>query len=282
MDLIAAYLAGYTGNTAKAYRRDLADWTAFFTADLLSAKRSDVDTYARSLEDRGLSAATVARRLASLSGLYTYALSEELIERNPVEHVRRPKVSTESQTVGLSQSEAVALLAAAKADSTRAYALVTLLLHTAARIGETLDLTVADLGTDGGYRVARFVGKGGKVKVAPLAAPVVAALDALLMGRQDGYLFTSRTGNPLAQSEAFRTVQRLALAAGIQDADRVTPHSLRHTSITAALAADAPLHEVQDFAGHADPRMTQRYNRARLNLTNSPAHRLGTYFAEAS
>lgn len=279
MSIIANYLAGYAGNTAKAYRRDLADFQAFFTGDVLTAKRSDVDLYTRSMETRELAPATIARRLSALSGLFDYAVSEELLARNPVEHVRRPKVSTDSQTVGLDQAEAQALLLAAKADGARSYALVSLLLHTAARIGEALALTPADITTDGGYRVARFVGgKGGKTKVSVLsgAAP---AIDALLAGRTDGFVFASRTGNAMAQSEAFRTVQRLAAEAGIANPERVTPHSLRHTSITAALDADAPLHEVQDFAGHADPRMTQRYNRARLNLTNSPAHRLGSYFA---
>lgn len=272
--LVTDFLAGYAGNTAKAYRRDLADFVAF-QGDVLAATRADVNAYVRSMETRELSVATIARRLATISGLYAYAMSEGLIERNPAEFVRRPKVSQESQTLGLGQDEARALLAAARADGARSYALVSLLLHTGARIGEALALTAVDLHIDGGYRVVTFHGKGGKQRCLPLGG-AAAAVDELLAGRTDGLVFVSRTGTAWAQSEAFRTVQRLALAAGIQDAGRISPHSLRHTAISLALVAGAPLHTVQDFAGHSDPKMTRRYSRAVSNLENSPVHLLGS------
>ncbi len=279
MDLVASFLAAYSGNTAKAYARDIADWTTYLgDVDVLKATRADVDSYVRSLETANRSASTIARKLAALSGLYGYALAEGMLERSPVAHVRRPKVSQESQTLGLDQEEARALLAVAREDGARSYALVSLLLHTAVRIGEALALDVTDLKIDGGYRVARVEGKGGKVDLVALGGSA-AALDALVAGRTAGPVFAGPSGSAIAQSTAFREVQRLAALAGIADADRVTPHSLRHTSITGALDAGAPLHEVQDFARHADPRMTQRYNRARRNLANSPAHTLSAYFA---
>lgn len=40
-------------------------------------------------------------------------------------------------------------------------------------------------------------------------------------------------------------------------------HSLRHTFATFALEDGVPLHELQDSIGHADPRTTRRYDRAR-------------------
>ena len=57
------------------------------------------------------------------------------------------------------------------------------------------------------------------------------------------------------------------LEAGITA--NVTPHSLRHTFITLALAGGAPLHKVQYAAGHADPRTTERYDRQRDNLDDN-------------
>ena len=51
------------------------------------------------------------------------------------------------------------------------------------------------------------------------------------------------------------------------------------TAITAALNAGIPFRDVQDFAGHADPRTTRRYDRSRHNLdrhaTYALASRLG-------
>jgi integrase/recombinase XerD len=53
-----------------------------------------------------------------------------------------------------------------------------------------------------------------------------------------------------------RTVKRLARRAEITK--RISPHSLRHRFITAALDASVPLRDVQEAARHADPRTTMR------------------------
>jgi integrase len=94
-----------------------------------------------------------------------------------------------------------------------------------------------------------------------------------------GPLFTTRTGNRLTQAAVFATVRRLARTAGLAAADRICPHSLRHAAATAALDDGAPLRDVQDFLGHADPRTTRRYDRNRGSLDRSPAHRLGVLYA---
>ena len=45
---------------------------------------------------------------------------------------------------------------------------------------------------------------------------------------------------------------------------------MRHTFITEALAAGAPLQDVQDAAGHKDPATTRRYDRNRLSHDHHP------------
>ena len=63
----------------------------------------------------------------------------------------------------------------------------------------------------------------------------------------------------LDRHAASRIVKRLAEAAGIDN--RISPHSLRHSFITAALDAGVPLRDVQEAASHADPKTTMRYDR---------------------
>ncbi len=79
---------------------------------------------------------------------------------------------------------------------------------------------------------------------------------------------------------ADRTVKRLALRAGI--AKRISPHSLRHSFITAALDAGVPLRDVQEAASHADPRTTMRYDRGRQSLDRHAAYIVATFAAGAS
>ena len=52
----------------------------------------------------------------------------------------------------------------------------------------------------------------------------------------------------------------------------VTVHSLRVTATTTAREQGTDIIDLQDFAGHADPRTTLTYIRNRDRLTDSPAY----------
>ncbi|WP_284228857.1 tyrosine-type recombinase/integrase [Arenivirga flava] len=288
--LAGAWLASLTSdNTRRAYRRDLTAFLEFLDGhgvDLFAAERPHVDLYRLSIEEQ--SAATVARKLSALSAFYRYAQDEGAATSNPVVRVKRPKIDADhSETQGLTRAQAMALLEAAKEDSARSHALVALLLFTGARVSEALGARVSDLKHSGGHRVLSVTRKGGKRALLVLPAQVLDALGGYLgtgtahgtevttadaASAADALLFTTRTGKSWAPSEAFRTVQRLAKGAGIEGA--LSPHSLRHTHATLALDAGMPLAELQDSLGHADPRTTQRYNRARNRLERSSAHTL--------
>jgi integrase/recombinase XerD len=62
----------------------------------------------------------------------------------------------------------------------------------------------------------------------------------------------------------------------------VTPHTLRHAFITAALDAGVPLRDVQEAASHADPRTTMRYDRARGSLDRHATYIVAAYVAGAA
>jgi integrase/recombinase XerD len=93
-------------------------------------------------------------------------------------------------------------------------------------------------------------------------------------------LLLTRTGRRLDRFGATRIVRRLAKRAGITK--RISPHSLRHSFITAALDAGVPLRDVQIAAGHADPRTTTRYDRARENLDRHASYIVTAFVAGAA
>jgi integrase len=68
--------------------------------------------------------------------------------------------------------------------------------------------------------------------------------------------------------------------AGI--AKHVSPHTLRHAFITAALDAGVPLRDVQEAASHADPRTTMRYDRARTSLDRHATYIVAAFVAGAA
>jgi integrase/recombinase XerD len=280
--IIAAWqLAQRNPNTLRAYSRSMADFCGWLDTrglDLLTVKRVIVDGYQHTLAGKP---ATVAARLAALSSFYRYALTEDLIERNPVELVKRPKINPDhTDTAGLTKDQARAMLTAARADGPRSHALVALLLFTGVRISEALNATTADYGHDKGHRTLSIRRKGGEADKVAVPPPAVEALNAYLgtSGRElvtgtagAGLpIFTTATGKPMAPSRAFLTIQRLAKVAGIEG--KISPHSLRHTFATLALDAGATLHDLQDSMGHADPRTTRRYDRAGKRLEKSAGY----------
>lgn len=288
--LAAAFLMGHRGQTRRAYFNDIRAWYTWCAGRGLSpldAQRHHVDAWISELSEqpqtktgKPASPATIARRISCLSGLYDYAVVDaELIEASPVVRVKRPRVSEHSSTVGLDEKELIALINAAEVDGPRSAALITLLALNGLRIGEALSRDVDHLSYDFGHRVLALTRKGDKRTTEALAPATARALEAYIGERTSGPIFLTREGKRMTEPSAWRLVRRLARKAGLKAADRLSPHSLRHSAITAALNAGVPFRDVQDFAGHADPRTTRRYDRSRNSLdrhaTYALAARLG-------
>jgi len=226
-----------------------------------------------------LAPATVARRLSSLSSLYTYATRRRVMSLNPADPVERPEVSTVGTTPARTVEEATALIdgaetiaAAYPADA----AAVALLSVCAVRVGELVSLTVGSVVVDAGHTVILFRRKGGKTDRLPVPPRVRALLEPLLEGRAPGEpLFVDEDGRPFDRWRPTTALRRAATAAGVDHA-RLTPHTARATAATAALDAGVPLVDVQELLGHASPVTTQRYNRGRRKLDSHAAYRMAS------
>jgi hypothetical protein len=76
---LAGFLAGYRGLTREAYALDLRQFTTWCRArslGLFAVRRADIESFARDLEARGRTRATVTRRLCTVAGFYKYAVEE--------------------------------------------------------------------------------------------------------------------------------------------------------------------------------------------------------------
>jgi site-specific recombinase XerD len=124
----------------------------------------------------------VARRLSTLWGFYSYAQDEDAIGRNPVARVRRPKVGTDTTSMGPDREALVAHIRQAANDSPRSHALVLLLGLNGLRISEALGADVAALLIERGHRVLTITRKGGTKATIPLAPRTAEAVDAYVSG----------------------------------------------------------------------------------------------------
>ena len=295
--LTAAWLARRSPHTQREYRKDLRYWLTWCDRcgiTPLDATMMHVDAWIAWQREHGpagdgrrAAETSIARRVATISSWYKYLIRNTagdpvpLATANPASTDGRPNISPDdSATTGLSAAEADKLIRAADADSIRSSALIRLLLYTGLRCGSALSAKVTDLGHDRGHRVLDVTMKGGKHRRVPLPASLAETIDAMLAQRDTDseWLFATRAGKPMDEAMVFRLVRRLARKAGIESWAKLSPHSLRHTFATSALDAGVALSAVQDAMGHADPRTTRRYDRARYNLDKHPAYVLATRF----
>ena len=187
----------------------------------------------------------------TIAGFYKYAVEEELLDHSPAAHVRRPRLDYESHAVGLDRNELGALLVAAGLGPPGEHALISLLALNGLRVSEATGADIEHLGLERGHRTLTITRKGGKVVTIPLAPRTARAIDLAIGERTGGPVFLAGDGRRLDRHGAGRIVRKVARRAGITKP--VTPHTLRHAFITAALDAGVPLRDVQEAASHADP-----------------------------
>ena len=280
---VAGFLARYSGPTRVSYACDLRQWFAWCHQNHLppfAARRGHLELWARDMEAHGRAASTVARRLSTVAGFYRFAVIDGLVEHSPAEFVRRPKIDTESTTLGLDRMELGAFIAQGAAGSPVDHAVACLLGLLGLRVSEACGIDIDDLGIQRGHRTVTVLGKGSKLAVIPMPPRVARAVDMAAGERRSGPLLLAQSGLRLNRHAATRIVRRLAKKAGITKS--ISPHSLRHSFITAALDAGVPLRDVQIAARHSDPRTTTRYDRARHNLDRHASYIVTAFIAGAS
>ena len=278
----AAFLVRFGPATRTEYARDLRSFAAWCGAagiELLRVERAHVERWVRHLiEELGLAPATVCRRLATLQGFYLEAVDQGAIPRAPTVRVRRPR-PRETQRLGVDRDQARALLTSAEAAGARDHALLCLLLLNGLRVSEAVGTHVGDLDVGRGHRLLRITRKGGRRALVPLAPRTARAVDAHLAERGElpatAPLLARGGGEALSRQAASRVVERIARRAGLSTP--VRPHACRHAFVTTALDAGVALRDVQDAAGHADPKTTVGYDRGRHSLDRHATYAVAAY-----
>lgn len=279
----AGFLAGYTGTTRDGYTIDLKMWWAFCETHglpILDAKRAHLELYVRSMEEHGYARSTIGRRLSTVASYYRWCLEEEIVVRNPAAHVRRPKISQESTTVGLDRDELGALLVAAGLSGGRDHALACLLGLNGLRVSEACNANVENIGFERGHHTLIVDRKGGKRATIPMAPRTYRAVMLVVGERRSGPILLGNDGDRLDRCAAYRIIRRVGRKAGI--GHKVHPHALRHAFCTAALDAGVPLRDVQEAMSHSDPRTTSRYDRHRVSLDRHAANVVAVFVAGAT
>lgn len=276
------------------YSLDLQQFLRFANLemdDLTKVRPEIVATWRDDMKNRGLTNSTVRRKMTTVRALFTYLQVYGYVGANPAhsKFVTAPSVPRDGKTVGLSPIDCRRLLEAPDPETpvgVRDRAILGTLAYSACRVGELVLLKVGDVRSSGEHRILSVYGKGGKERNVPLHLEAVERLREWIVvsgiaDDRNGSLFrpasTSRGKGldgffprHLTTRAVENLVRKYATAVGLDPA--VTVHSLRVTALTTARERGADIIDLQDFAGHADPRTTLTYIRSRDRLSKSPAY----------
>ena len=261
-------------HTVRAYESDLTQFLQHVatnarikTADLTPAAldRFAIRSFLSTVNAKGQSRGTAARKLAAIRTFLRYLRREEAISGDPGSLVRTPKREVRIP-VHLSEEEMTRLLDAPDSDDPlgrRDKAIVELFYASGLRLSELAGLDLDDVNLS--RKMARVLGKGGKERLVPFNGTTAAALRAYLRDRDKllgdarpdhDALFVNYRGGRLTVRSIDRLVRRYATASTRPE---VSPHALRHSFATHLLQRGADLRAIQELLGHSRLSTTQRY-----------------------
>jgi integrase len=237
----------------------LPAWGDYRLADVTHA---DVATWVAQLRTQGSAPGTVRQAHRVLSLLLDLAVRDGRIPRNPAERVPLPRI-VRGEPRFLTRTEVEGLADAAEDDGD----VIRLLAYTGLRFGELAALrvrrvdflrkrlTITESATEVGGQLLFGTPKTHQQRSVPLPAVLVEALARRCEAKQpDDLVVTTGAGTALRLRNWRRAVWEPAVrAAGLSD---VTPHDLRHTAASLAVASGANVKSVQRMLGHASAAMT--------------------------
>ncbi|UCD74720.1 MAG: tyrosine recombinase XerC [Phycisphaerales bacterium] len=239
------------------------------TSTMLKADVKIIRDFLARLDEYQYSAATMARKIATLRSFHRWMDKNELIESNPMLLIRTPR--QDKRLPKAINVEQVEQLLAAPDDTellgARDRAILETLYSTGIRVSELVGVNLTDIDDAGEALIVR--GKGKKERIVPLGSHALAALqhytNMLRNSRQfsglasdpNAPLFINKHGGRLSTRSVRRKVSKYLAQAGL-DPD-ISPHTLRHSFATHLLDNGADLRSVQELLGHQSLSTTQVY-----------------------
>ena len=311
---------GYSPRTVRAYAFDLLHFARWLAAERIGLEAVGTDALLRYLaanraERRdgqhenviplargsasGFAPATINRRMAAISGLFSFRSMRDPAAASPVPKgpaARRPAAGERAGLLahlgkpgprsrlrvreprrlprGLDRAETAALLASFRTDRDRAVA--GLMLLSGLRSAEVLGLRVADVDIGGGW--VRVTGKGDKERRVPVDPDVAGLIQSYLLAERpetsSPALFVvakgPHRGQPLTAAGLRRVFRYHREISGVAAGH---PHALRHTFGTALAEAGVDLPVLQALMGHDHADSSAAY----IHL--APAHVRAAYDA---
>ena len=288
-------------NTLAAYRNDLRQFEEYLAArqhdplgtgstngngsgivkpaDPTIASREQVAGFFLSLrEDKGYSAATIARKMAAVKSMFHYLTRQGFITANPAADLGSPEVKKPlPRAISVDDIDRLMRQADKKGtpEGLRDRAMLHLLYATGMRVSELVTLDLNDLDFERG--AVRCVGRGLRVRNLPVDQKSLIVLrDYLERGRPQllrpgsptSALFLNHRGQRLTRQGFWLIMKAVARESGVTS--EVTPHPLRHSFAAHKLSDGLALPKLRELLGHANISTTQIYTQVKAETAPRP------------
>ena len=278
--------------SAATYRRALRQFLQYlYVNEIRQPLRADVLAYRDALRER-VKPATVQGYITVVK-LFFIWLELKGYYADIARKIKGAKLTREHKKDYLTARQAKTVLKAFATDTekgARDYALFRLMLTAGLRTIEVARADIGDMRPAGGEMVLYIQGKGRQEKsefVLLEAATERAIRDYWALrqpGGQGEPLFASISNHNRHGRMTTRSISRIAKQALIKaglDSERLTAHSLRHTTATLNLLAGASPEETQQLLRHANINTTMIYSHHIDRLQNKSAARVAAAIDEA-
>jgi len=278
--------------TQKAYISDLKSFFDFLkTGDVMITHPSQIQGhhfqfYRDKLIEKKMASATINRKLVAIRSFIKWSMACKLIDYNPLDIVKLPKVQTETPTLAFDDSEVVNMINSPDLSTKKGQmhkVVMVMLFSLGLRRSELVGIKIMDIYSERNHYVLKIRGKGGKDRHLPLSTTLQSTIKEYVDGlanfgiqlAPEDFLIQSNSNNkntkPMDGSTVYRIIEKYAKACGISK--KVSPHSCRATAISHLLDTQkTPIRDVAIFAGHSKITTTERYDKRRESLDNSAAY----------
>lgn len=252
--LINKTVAGVTERTIQFYQTQLKFTFSRIDKPINQITADDIKLYLakRQIQDK-IGDVTAGNEWHVLSSFYGWLHREELIERNPMHKVDRPK-QRKKKKKAFSSMECELLRNSC--ENLREKAIVEVLFSTWCRVSEVEGMDISNIEGDS----LTVLGKGRKERTVYLNSKAQLAIKNYLEDRNDSNtaLFVSfdKPHDRLLKSSIEKTVREIGKRAGVEN---VHPHRFRRTGATIALRSGMPIEKVSFLLGHESIETTQVY-----------------------
>ena len=259
-ELVEQWLALHHGHTRNSYENTISQFQAGVKLPLPQIRSQHVRNWLESIE---CADTTKQKHLAILKAFFNYLLTLDSspLKASPIPRQFKVAVPKETLVERILSRREVRELIENELDPRNRLILLTL-YQTGVRVSELCGLKWKDITPrpDLGTVQLTVYGKRGKTRHLTLKPELAQELEEWRRNAlSNATIFASAAGNPLAPSHIHRIIKRAARKAELLQADRVSPHWLRHAHATHALEHGAPLRLVQATLGHASLDTTSKY-----------------------